>query len=276
MHLPRLKQRRYAKYCRYANDERRALQPDVLYACSRFIFVGLMVNYVLSPAQEHRRKHRHHRDETDEQAAAADDAHFLDALEIRERHRQKRACRRQCAGENPLACIYHGFRQRLLRRFSVAQFLFVTRDQMHAVINRQSDEHRYKHDCQDVQMADGQRCERERVAKSDHQADCCFHRTSGFVIAINENQRAQDQRQNAGERGVLLRLRHLVVIQHRLARDADVDAGHFNFRLPDQFAQPVNRMAVEVILSFRRICFKCRRMRCQQKNPALRKRDVIS
>ena len=61
---------------------------------------------------------------------------------------------------------------------------------MHAIINRQSDEHWHKHDGKDVQMADCQGRERQRVAESDHHADRCFHRATGFIVAVNKNQRA--------------------------------------------------------------------------------------
>ena len=38
-----------------------------------------------------------------------------------------------------------------------------------------------------------------------------------------------DQRHDAGQRGVLLGLRHFVVLQDRLAGDADVQPGHLRW-----------------------------------------------
>ena len=52
---------------------------------------------------------------------------------------------------------------------------------------------------ENVQMPDGQRGERQGVSQSDHEANRRLDRASGFVIAINENQRAQNQRHDAGD-----------------------------------------------------------------------------
>ena len=105
----RFKQRRHAQCRRDSDYECGTLQPNIFDARARHVFGCSAVNDVLSSAQEHRGQHRHHRNETNEQTAAADDAHFLDAFEIRQPHRQKRARRRQRANENSLAGENHRF-----------------------------------------------------------------------------------------------------------------------------------------------------------------------
>ena len=76
---------------------------------------------------------------------------------------------------------------------ALAQFLLVTGDQVHAEINRQSDQHGHKRDGQDVQVPDHQRGEGHRVCQAHDQTDRRLNWSARFVVAVDEDQR--DERQ---------------------------------------------------------------------------------
>ena len=117
---------------------------------------------------------------------------------------------------------------------------------MHAEINRQPDEHRQKSDRQDVQVADGQRRKRHRVGQTDHQADRRFDRPPRFTVAVDENERDEHQRHDRGHGCVVLRLRHFIILQHRLAGNAHIDSRHFGLCLRHQLAQPLHGLVVQL------------------------------
>ena len=131
--------------------------------------------------------------------------------------------------------------------FALAQFLLVARDQVHAEIDRQPHEHRQKRDREDIQVPDHQRRKSHRVSQPDNQTDRRFDGPSRLVVAVNEDERDEDQRHNRGHDGVVLRLRHLIVFQHRFTRDAHIDTGYFGFGLRHQFAQPLHGLVIQVI-----------------------------
>ena len=193
-HFRNLPRRQSGHGHRDEHGQLRTGQPEVfnLRPPDRFL-AAQVIQHVLPAAQHQHRQQRHHRDQADQQAAAADDAHLLDALEVGQPHREKRPGRRERAGENPLPGEHHRLGQRRLHGFAVAQFLLVARDQMHAKINRQPDQHRQESDRQNVQMPDHQRGKREGVGQSDDQADRRLDGAAGFVVAVDENQRADDQ-----------------------------------------------------------------------------------
>ena len=65
---------------------------------------------------------------------------------------------REAPGENAQAGVDHGQFQRLACCvLPLPQFLFVARDQMHAEVDRQADQHRQERDRQNIQMSDRQR-----------------------------------------------------------------------------------------------------------------------
>ena len=82
-------------------------------------------------------------------------------------------------------------------------------------------------------MSDDSSGESHTVAQAHHQAKHRLKRASRFPVGVNENQGADHQRDQGCHRRVPLRLQHLVIIQHRFARQADIQAGHFEFRLAD-------------------------------------------
>ena len=100
LHLPR---RSSTQYRGHNHDRHRAAQPEVLDALPMVNLARqLVIQHILSSAQQQHRQQCQHRHETDEQAAAANNAHLLNPLEIREPHRQKRARSRKGARKDPL------------------------------------------------------------------------------------------------------------------------------------------------------------------------------
>ena len=87
---------------------------------------------ILFAAENHGRKHGHHRDEAHEHAATADNAHLLDAAKVRERHGEKRAGGRGGAREYTHAGV-----------------------QVNAKINCKANQDRRKGNREDVQVAHG-------------------------------------------------------------------------------------------------------------------------
>ena len=96
-------------------------------------------------------------------------------------------------------------------------------------------------------MANHQRRKSHRVSQPGNQTDGRFDGPSRLVVAVNEDERDEEQRHNCGHGGVVLRLRHLIVFQHRFARDAHIDTRHFGFGLRHQFAQPLHGLVIQVI-----------------------------
>ena len=66
-------------------------------------------------------------------------------------------------------------------------------------------------------MADGQSCEGQGVGQADEQAESRLHRAARFLITINENESADEQRGDAGHGRVFLGLLHFIVLEHGLA-----------------------------------------------------------
>ncbi len=217
------------------SDEHRSLQPELLDARAAVGRARVAeVHGIAAATQQEDGQHGHHGDEANHQAAAANHAHFLNAFEVGQHHGEERPGSGQGPRENPLAGIDHRLGQRCFRGLAVAQFLLVSGNQVHPVINGQADQDGHEGDGQDVQVADGEGGEGERVSQAHDQANRGFDRPSRLLVAINEDQGAKDQRHNTGHGGVLLRLLHLVVLQDRLALD-----------LLDKPAQALDRVAVE-------------------------------
>ena len=208
-----------------------------------------VIEHILPPPQQQHGQQCHHRHKTNQQTSAADDAHLLYAFEIGQRHGQKRAGGRKAAGENPLARINHRLAKSLLLGLALAQFLLVTRDQVHAKIDRQSDEHWQKCDGENIQVPDHQRRKRHRIGQTNHQTKGRLDRPPRLVVTVDEDERDENQGHDRGHGGVVLRLGHFIIFQHRFAGDAYVDSRHLDFCLPDQFAQPLHRLVVQIIAS---------------------------
>ena len=264
---------------RQPHDDRRGrprpAQPHILEPRARIDFDGillfqhrtqLMIQHVLAAAQHQGRQQRHHRDQRDQQAAAADDAHLLDAQKVRPGHREERPRRRERPCEDAHARVHDGLLHRHLFAAAVAQFLLVARDEMHPEVNRQPDQDRHEGDGENVQVPHRQRGEAHRVGDAHQQAERRLQRPSRRVIPIDEDQRHRDQRQHRRLRRVLLRLIHLIHLQHRLARHAHVQARHLRLRFRDQFAEALHRVRP---LGFRR------GLRRRQVNAPVAERDVL-
>ena len=118
---------------------------------------------------------------------------------------------------------------------------------MYAVINRQADQDRHKRDGQNIQVADRERGEGQRVAQPYDEAQRRLHWPARLLVTVNENQRANEQRSDAGDGCVLLRLRHFVVLQHRLTRQTHVKPRHLGFSFLDQLTQLLNGCAIELL-----------------------------
>ena len=115
---------------------------------------------------------------------------------------------------------------------------------MHPVINGQTDENRHEGDCQNIQVSDGERGEGKRVAQADDQAQGRFHGPAGLLVAVDEDESANQQRNDAGDDGVPLGLGHFVVFEHGLAGESDVQPRDFDFCFFDQLAQSFDRCPV--------------------------------
>ena len=63
----------------------------------------------------------------------------------------------------------------------------------------------------------------------------------------------------------MLRLRHFIEFQNRLAGDADVDPGHLRLGLRRQLAQPPHRLVIQLVAPG---------TRRDDENPPLRERDI--
>jgi len=140
-HLRKLRGRQGAGDDDQPGHQHRSLQPQIFNARPgrRRRRRRLVIQLILPALQQHHRQQRHHGNETDQQAAPADEAHFLDALEIRERHGEERPGGGQRARQDALAGIDHRLGQRRFPGQPPPQFLLVTCDQMDAIVNRQPD-----------------------------------------------------------------------------------------------------------------------------------------
>src|SRR5436190_4645848 len=92
----------------------------------------------------------------------------------------------------------------------MAQFFFVARNKMDAEINGDADQNRRKRYGEEVQMTDHCRREGHGVSKSYQQTKRRFDWPPRLVIAIHENQRHDDERNNRRLFSIALRLRHLI------------------------------------------------------------------
>ena len=190
----KLRARRHAERQRETDEQARTVHPEPFDSRPlRGRHASLTVQYILTAGQEQRRQHRQHRDQAQSQAAAGDDAHLLDAFEIGEPHRQERRRGRQRPRHYPLPREHHRGLHRLLRGAAAADFLLVTRDEMHAEVNRKADEDRGEGDRQDVQMPDHQRREPHRVTQAHHEAGHGFERPPRSLVGVNEDERAKQQ-----------------------------------------------------------------------------------
>jgi len=202
-----------------------------------------MVYVVLPALHEQPGQQRQHRQQAYQQPTATNDPHFLDALEICKTHRQKRAGRRKGARKNPPPGEHHrpGERSRLFA--AMAQFLLVSRYQMHSEINRQANQDRHKGDRQYVQMTNHERRKRKRVADTDEQAYGGLYWTARFPVAIDENKRAKHQRHHTRHHGVGLRLLHFVFLKNGLPRKTHVEPWHLCPCLLHQLPQTVHSLS---------------------------------
>ena len=276
--------REQARHAGHAQHRPRPVEPEALQAGARIrsLAAGLetlqrlllqlrlacrFVDHVLpARAQQQHRQQCHHRHQADHHAAAGHDTHLLDALEIRQRHREERARRGETAGEDALPRVHHRQLHRPVLTAAVAQLLLVARDEVDAEIDRQSDEHRHEGDREDVEMADGERGVAHSVAEPDDEAEHGLERAAGLAVAGDEDDGRQRQRDDRGDGRIVLRLLHLVVLEHRFAGDADVDAGHLGPRLLDQLAELVDGVGVQVAVA---------RLGRDEVEPALAEGDVL-
>src|SRR5262249_16639965 len=110
-----------------------------------------------------------------------------------------------------------------------------------------SDQDRRKSNRQDVQMPNRGRGKRQRISQTNQQAKSGFDGPASLLIAVDKNQRADDQRGNARDSGVLLRLGHLIEFQQWLAGQSDIQPRHFPAGFLDQHAYPPDRLRIEII-----------------------------
>ena len=133
--------------------------------------------------QQQRGQQGHHRDQTNQHATAGDDAHLLDATEIRQAHGKEGSCGGEAASEDTLSGVDHRSADGGERRFALLEFFLKAADEMDTKVDGQADEHGRKGDGQDVEMAHRQGGVPHRVAQPNEQRNDGLLRASPMIVA---------------------------------------------------------------------------------------------
>ncbi len=205
-----------------------------------YLFLGAVFPFPVSSFEEQNRQDRHHRHQADNEPAAANNAHFFNALEFAQPHCQEGSGRCDSSGENPEP----GIDQRNMNRFggtpSFTQLFLKAADQVDAEIDSQANQHRQESNGEEIQAANDQRGPAHRKDQPQEQAERSHNRPMPLPVSIAEDEKTEDQRNDTRESRILLALLHLVKLQNRFACDADVYPSHQHFDIFDQIAQPAH------------------------------------
>ena len=118
---------------------------------------------------------------------------------------------------------------------------------MNSEIDREADKNWRKGDGKDVEMADDRGGECHCIGKADHQTDRRFEGPSCLVVAVDENERDDDQGNHRCLFSVTGRLRHFIQLQNWFAGDSHIQTGHLKLSLCNQLPQPRHRFGIEII-----------------------------